>query len=144
MRRTRALGLDFGRRRIGVARSDASGTLASPVTTLVRRLNRRPPYRELVDLAREAEAEVLVMGLPLELDGSENAWCGEVRDAGEKIASRMELPIAFVDERLTSVQAEEAIRGAGLRRSDREDKARIDAAAAALILQSWLDGAAEL
>jgi putative Holliday junction resolvase len=144
MRRTRALGLDFGRKRIGVARSDASGTLASPVTTLVRRLNRRPPYRELVDLAREAEAEVLVMGLPLELDGSENAWCGEVRDAGEKIASRMELPLAFVDERLTSVQAEEAIRGAGLRRSDREDKARIDAAAAALILQSWLDGAAEL
>lgn len=127
-----------------MARSDASGTLASPVTTLVRRLNRRPPYAELVDLARAAEAEVLVMGLPLELDGTESEWCDEVRDAGTRIAARMDLPIAFVDERLTSVQAEEAIRGSGLKRSDREDKARVDAAAAALILQSWLDGAVEL
>lgn len=139
-----ALGLDFGRKRIGVARSDPSGTLASPHTTLVRRLNRRPPYRTLGEIADEVGAKTLVMGLPLELDGSENEWCEEVREAGRKIAERLDRPIVFVDERLTSVQAEEAIRSAGLRKSDREDKARIDAAAATVILQSWLDGAAEL
>ena len=143
-RRVPALGLDFGRKRIGVARSDPSGTLASPHTTLVRRLNRRPPFRTLEEIADRVGAETLVMGLPLELDGSENEWCGEVREAGGKIAARLGRPIVFVDERLTSVQAEEALRGAGLSRSDREDKGRIDAAAAAVILQSWLDGAAEL
>jgi len=139
-----ALGLDFGRKRIGVARSDATGMLASPHTTLVRRLNRRPPYAELLRIADEADARVVVMGLPLELDGSENAWCVEVREAGAKIARRLGRPLVFVDERLTSVQAEEALRQAGLRRKDRADRARVDAAAAAVILQSWLDGAAEL
>jgi len=143
-RRIPALGLDFGRKRIGVARSDPSGTLASPHTTLVRRLNRRPPYRTLEEIADTVQARTLVMGLPLELDGSENDWCAEVREAGRKISERLDRPIVFVDERLTSVQAEEAIRSAGLRKKDREDKARIDAAAAAVILQSWLDGAVEL
>jgi len=143
-RRTPALGLDFGRKRIGVARSDPSGTLASPHTTLVRRLNRRPPYRTLEEIADAVDARTLVMGLPLELDGSENDWCVEVREAGRKISERLGRPLVFVDERLTSVQAEEAIRSAGLRRKDREDKARIDAAAAAVILQSWLDGTVEL
>jgi len=143
-RRVPALGLDFGRRRIGVARSDATGMLASPHTTLVRRLNRRPPYAELLGIAEEVGARTLVMGLPLDLDGSENEWCAEVRETGATIASRLERPLVFVDERLTSVQAEEAIRQAGLRKRSREEKARVDAAAAAVILQSWLDGAAEL
>lgn len=143
-RRIPALGLDFGRKRIGVARSDPSGMLASPHTTLVRRLNRRPPYRTLEEIADLVGARTLVMGLPLELDGSENEWCAEVREAGSRISERLGRPLVFVDERLTSVQAEEAIRSAGLRKKDREDKARIDSAAAALILQSWLDGAVEL
>ncbi|MDT8369685.1 MAG: Holliday junction resolvase RuvX [Longimicrobiales bacterium] len=143
-RRIPALGIDFGRKRIGVARSDPTGTLASPVTTLVRRLNRRPPYRALIELAEAAGARRVVMGLPLELDGSENAWCAEVREAGVRIGRRLDRPVVFVDERLSSVQAEEAIRSAGLRRKVREDKARIDAAAATVILQSWLDGAVEL
>ncbi len=143
-RRAPALGLDFGRKRIGVARSDPSGTLASPHTTLVRRLNRRPPYGTLEEIADEVGAETLVMGLPLELDGSESEWCAEVREAGGRIAARLGRPLVFVDERLTSVQAEEALRGAGRARSTREDKGRVDAAAAAVILQSWLDGAAEL
>jgi putative Holliday junction resolvase len=143
-RRRLALGLDFGRKRIGVARTDPSGTLASPHTTLVRRLNRRPPFRTLEEIADRVGADILVMGLPLELDGSENDWCAEVREAGGKIAARLGRPLVFVDERLTSVQAEEALRDAGFQRTLREEKGRVDAAAAALILQSWLDGAAEL
>lgn len=140
----RALGIDFGRKRIGLAVSDPTGTLASPHTTLVRRLNRRPPFRDLASIAAEFEVRTLVMGLPLELDGRENEWCTEVRAAGAAIARRLELPIVWVDERLTSVEAEEAIREAGVKRSDRQDRARVDAAAAAVILQSWLDGATEL
>lgn len=139
-----AIGLDFGRKRIGVARTDASGMLAFPHTTLVRRINRRPQYAELLKIADEVEAEVVVMGLPLELDGSENDWCTEVREVGAKVSTRVGRPLVFVDERLSSVQAEEAVRSAGLRKKDREDKARIDAAAATVILQSWLDGAVEL
>lgn len=139
-----AIGLDFGRKRIGVARTDATGMLAFPHTTLVRRINRRPPFADLRAIADEAGAEIVVMGLPLELDGSENTWCAEVRQVGGKVATRLDRPLVFVDERLSSVQAEEAIRSAGLRKADREDKARIDAAAATVILQSWLDGAVEL
>jgi len=143
-RRGPAIGLDFGRKRIGVARSDAAGMLAFPHTTLVRRIDRRPPYAELREIADQAEARVVVMGLPLELDGSENDWCSEVRRVGAKMSERLGRPLVFVDERLSSVQAEEAIRSSGLRKKDREDKARIDAAAATVILQSWLDGAVEL
>ncbi len=140
----RALGIDFGRKRIGLALSDPTGTIATPHSTLVRRLNRRPPFRDLQEIATEHEVEKLVMGLPLELDGTENDWCHEVREAGAAIARRLELPILFVDERHTSIQAQDAILEAGVKRSDRQDRGRVDAAAAAVILQSWLDGAAEL
>jgi len=140
----RALGIDFGRKRIGLAISDPTGTLATPHSALVRRLNRRPPFRDLQAIAETHGIEKLVMGLPLELDGTENDWCQEVREAGAAIARRLDLPILFVDERHTSIQAQDAILEAGVKRSDRQDRGRVDAAAAAVILQSWLDGAAEL
>ena len=81
------------------------------------------------------------MGLPLPLEGGENDWCGEVRAVGAALAERTGLPVDFVDERFTSIQAERAVRSSGLKKRDREDKERIDAGAAALILQSFLDGA---
>lgn len=81
----------------------------------------------------------MVWGLPLELDGSESEWTREVRKVAEDLGSRLDLPVYFVDERMTSVQAERAVRSSGLPRSRREEKDRVDRSAAALILQTWLD-----
>jgi putative Holliday junction resolvase len=137
----RVLGIDFGERRIGLALSDPTGTIASPVETLLRRPGKRPPLMRLVDVARASGVERLVVGLPLDLRGAETPWCREVRAMGDELARRLGVPVAYVDERLTSVRAEKAVRSVGLPRGQREEKARVDAAAAALILQSWLDGA---
>lgn len=123
-----------------MALSDPTGTLASPLTTLTRRRGKRAPLGPLAELAREHGATVLVVGLPLGLDGEETPWCREVRALGRALGERAGLPVHFVDERFTSVQAEDAIRAAGASRKARRDKSRVDAAAAALILQRWLSG----
>jgi len=134
--------VDYGTRRIGLAVSDPTGTLATPIDTLVRRKGKRPPLKRMAEIARERDVDMLVVGLPLDLKGSENEWCAEVRQVGDALALRLEVPVAYVDERFSSVQAEQAVRSIGLRKRAREDKARVDAAAAAVILQSWLDGEA--
>jgi putative Holliday junction resolvase len=90
-------------------------------------------------IAHEHEVEHVVVGLPLDLEGRENEWCERVRTMGDELGERLSLPVTYVDERMTSVRAERAVRSVGLKKSDREEKGRIDAAAAALILQSWLD-----
>jgi putative Holliday junction resolvase len=135
----RIMGIDFGERRVGVAVSDPTETLASPLPTLKRRAGKRPPLTALEALVKEQEVGALVVGLPLTLDGSESAWTRTVRAFGEALARRTGLPLHFVDERFTSVQAERAVRGIGLPKGKREEKDRIDAAAAVLILQGWLD-----
>ncbi|MHB1192624.1 MAG: Holliday junction resolvase RuvX [Longimicrobiales bacterium] len=136
----RVLGLDMGERRIGVALSDPTGTIASPLETLQRRVGKRPPLTRLEALARAHAVERLVVGLPLDLRGTETPWCREVRSVGDELARRLGLPVSYVDERFTSVRAEKAVRALGLRKSQREEKGRVDAAAAALVLQAWLDG----
>lgn len=133
------MGVDYGQRRIGLAVSDPTGTLATPVDTLVRRKGKRPPLRRMEEIARERDVDMLVVGLPLDLQGNENDWCAEVRKVGDALALRLEVQVAYVDERFSSVQAEKAIRSIGLKKRAREDKARVDAAAAAVILQRWLD-----
>ncbi len=133
------LALDYGVRRIGVARSDPTGTLATPLTTLCRRAGKRPPIARIMQLAIENEAEAFVVGLPLDDDERENDWCAEIRSFGQRLESRSGFPVLYVDERYSSVEAEGRIRSAGLRRRAKEDKARIDAGAAAIILQDWLD-----
>jgi len=135
----RVLCLDYGARRIGVAVSDPSRTIASPLTTLVRRRGKRPPWSALNELISSRDVEEIVVGLPLEMDGSEGKWAGEVRRFGDEVARRTGLKVHWVDERLTSVEAERAVRSSGLPRSKREQKGRIDASAAALILRSYLD-----
>jgi putative holliday junction resolvase len=135
----RALGIDFGLKRIGLALSDVTGTLASPFTTLVYRAGKRPPLPEVARIIQENEVASIVIGLPLDLGGEETEMCAKVREFGSALASRVSLPIDFVDERLTSVQANRAIRSSGLKKGERERKERVDAAAAAFILQAWLD-----
>ena len=132
------MALDYGERRIGVAVSDPTRTIASPLTTLQRRAGKRPPWAEITKLVEEQEVDEAVVGLPLDLSGDETDWTKEVRQFGDDLARRTGLPVRWVDERMTSVAAERAVRGMGLKRSEREQKERVDAAAAALILDSWL------
>lgn len=136
---SRILGLDYGSKRIGVALSDPTRTIASPHSTLQRRVGKRPPWPELKRIAEEMEVTEAVIGLPLDLAGEEGEWAGEVRAFGAEVERRLGIPVHWVDERMTSVLAESAVRGSGLRRSQREDKSRVDAAAAALILRGYLD-----
>ena len=134
----RTMALDYGERRIGVAVSDPTRTIASPLTTLTRRPGKRPPWAEIAKIVEEQEVDAAVVGLPLDLSGDETEWTKEVRGFGDDLARRTGLPVHWVDERLTSVAAERAVRGMGLKKSEREQKERIDAAAAALILEAFL------
>ena len=135
----RVLGIDYGERRIGVAISDPTGTFATPLPTLTRRRGKRPPMGALRTLARERDAIALVVGLPLAADGTETEWCAEVRRFGDRLGSVLALDVYYVDERMTSARAERVVRSLALPRRKREQKERVDAAAAALILQRWLD-----
>jgi len=135
----RILALDYGLRRVGVAISDVTGTLATPLTTLKRRAGKRPPIAAIIELVRDHVVEAVVVGLPLDVDGGENEWTEEVRAFGGQLERRSGLRVFFMDERYSSVEAEARIRSIGLSRKARENKARIDAGAAAIFLQDWLD-----
>jgi putative Holliday junction resolvase len=135
----RVLGVDFGEKRVGLAVSDATGTIATPLETVQRRTGKRPPLAEIERIGRSLGVEHVVVGLPLDLRGEENEWCREVRDVGRRLGERLGVDVSFVDERLSSVRAERAVRGSGLKKAERERKERVDAAAAQLILQAWLD-----
>jgi putative holliday junction resolvase len=135
----RVLGIDYGERRVGIALSDPTATIAQPLTVLVRRQGRRPPVQAVADLVVQHDVAHIVVGLPLTLAGDESDWTREVREFGEKLAARTGAGVTFADERMTSVLAERAVRSLGLRRTERERKERVDAAAAVLILQACLD-----
>lgn len=135
----RALAIDFGERRIGLALSDPTATLAQPLPAMLRRRGKRPPVQAILDLMSEYDVERAVVGLPLALDGEDTDWTREVRDFAAKLARRAGIDVFLVDERMTSVAAERAVRSIGLPRGERERKDRIDTAAAMLILQAFLD-----
>ena len=135
----RVLGIDYGLKRLGLALSDPTETIATPLDTLVRRRGKRAPFSKIESIAAEKGAEHLVIGLPLNLEGNETEWSEEVRVFGANLSKRTNLQVSFVDERMTSVRAERTVRSIGLPKKKRENKARIDAAAAQLILQAWLD-----
>ncbi len=136
------MGVDYGTRRIGLALSDPTGTLATPLTTLVRRQGKRAPLARILEIAREHEVGRFVLGLPLHPQEGENTWTAEAREFGRRLRDRSGLPVHLIDESYSSVEAEARIRFIGAKRAKREEKARIDAGAAAIILQDWLDARA--
>jgi putative Holliday junction resolvase len=131
--------VDYGERRIGLAVSDPTATIAQPLATLLRRRGKRPPVAAVLELATSQEVSEIVVGLPLMLSGDDSDWTRETRAFAHALHERSGLPVHLLDERFTSVQAERAVRSIGLKRNAREQKERIDAAAAMLILQAHLD-----
>jgi putative pre-16S rRNA nuclease len=141
----RTVGLDIGERRIGVAVSDATGTLARPLGVL------RPAgldvdaldvvVREIARLAGEEDGvRAIVVGLPRRLDGTPTEMTPRVEQFARALGAKTSLPVALQDERLSSREAESRL---ALRDKDwRSRKAKLDAAAAAIILQDYLDGRA--
>ncbi len=130
----RYLALDVGERYIGVAVSDAGGLLARPLAVF-KRTSRARDFVKVKALIEQHHAEALVAGLPLNMDGTEGPQAAWVRDYTAELAERLALPLHLWDERLTTVTAAEIMRAQG----KAPDKSWIDAVAAAVILQSFLD-----
>ncbi len=129
------IGIDPGDARIGVARSDPSGFLATPVETVKRG---RGDVVRLLEIVREEEAVEVVVGLPRSLKGGENPATAKVRAFASALAQRLApVPVRLVDERLTTVSAEAMLRDRGRKGQDR--RSVVDQAAAVLILQNALD-----
>lgn len=133
----RALGLDLGTKRIGVAVSDRSGTIASPLTVLERGRSRRDDHARIAELVRAEEVECVVVGLPLSLSGDDGPAAHAARAEAERLATVVGVPVETHDERLTTVTAERSLAAGGVRGPARRQ--RVDKVAAAVILQSWLD-----
>ena len=131
--RARWMAIDWGERRIGLAISDPSGTIASPAGTIERRVGKRAPVAELVRRTVALEALGIVMGLPLDGEGDETPRSTECRRVAAELALRTSLPVALVDERFTTAAALRAVREMG--GSTRGRKADVDALAATVLLQ---------
>ena len=132
----RALGIDLGERRIGVAVSDAEGRVATPLTVIERSGSRNRDHQRISDLAVEYEAGVVV-GLPLSLDGSTGPAAQAAEHEVEELTAALAVPVLTHDERFTTAIAERALAESGL--SGKARRQRVDMVAASVILQSWLD-----
>lgn len=136
----RILGLDVGERRIGVAISDPTGTVVRPLPTLIRG-SREEDIAAITAVVEEYDVELIVVGQPLSLDGTEGFQARRIARYALVLTEHLDVPIVSWDERFTTVVAEEILsrnRGKKKRRRGR-DKGQIDAVAAAVILQSYLD-----
>lgn len=132
----RAMGLDVGTKTVGVAVADELGITAQPIT-VIRRSNLKADLAELIRLAQDREVDRFVLGLPLNMDGSEGPRALATRKFGDALAKASNLTIIYQDERLTTVAAERSLIEADVSRSKRREV--IDQVAASLILQGWLD-----
>lgn len=138
MARISALGLDIGKRRVGVAGCDGTGLIATGLATYKRHRNSfEADLAFLQDIVRERAVDTLVVGLPYSMDGEVGPQAQHSQRYGERLGKALGLTVIFVDERLSSVQAEELLRAEGIPLS--ENKGLIDRKAAAIILQRWLD-----
>jgi putative holliday junction resolvase len=135
--RGRLLAIDWGERRIGLAISDPTGTIASPAGFILRRPGKRPPVAALVRRAQELEAEGFVIGLPLDGDGEDTERSREARRIAAELERRTGLGARLVDERFSTATALRAIREMG--GSARGRKGDVDALAAAVLLQGVLN-----
>lgn len=133
----RALGIDLGSRRIGLAVSDAGGVLASPLATVERTRDTPAVHRQLARVVADEEVEIVVVGLPLGLDGSVGRAAQAAVDEAATLADVLPVPVVTHDERLTTVTAHQQLQAAGV--DGRRRRQIVDQQAAVVLLQSWLD-----
>jgi putative Holliday junction resolvase len=133
----RALGIDLGSKRVGVALSDSAGTLATPYEVVPRSGEMARDHRKILELAEEAGVEVIVVGLPLSLDGSIGPAARAALDEVEVLGATTDLPVETYDERLTTVTADRSLMQQGMKADAR--RRVVDKVAAAVMLQAWLD-----
>jgi putative Holliday junction resolvase len=136
----RALGLDFGERRIGVAVSDELGWTASAVGT-VERTGDDGEFRRIAEMAQQYQADVIVVGLPVNMDGTLGPGAEKCKAFAERLRQTLNMPVHLWDERLTTVTAERTLIEAGMGR--RKRKRVVDRLAAAVMLQHYLDSRAK-
>ena len=132
----RVLGLDVGDKRIGLAISGGAGLLATPYSTIERR-NQQRAIAAILEIVQAEEVGQIVVGMPLSLDGSVGSQAKRTLVFCEALESASPVPVATWDERFSSVEAERLLRQAGVPPS--RNRARLDASAAAVILQGYLD-----
>ena len=135
----RILALDVGERRVGIAISDPGGTLARPLQTLVRG-SREDDFAAIATLVAEHDVALVVVGRPLSLDGTEGPQARQIARYADALAARLPVPIVPWDERFTTVAADEIIRQIRKGKKRRAPaEGEVEAIAAAVILQSYLD-----
>ncbi len=133
---SRILAIDYGKKRVGLALSDPTRTLASGLPTLVRR-PKQPLPEAIRRLVAQHEVTEVLVGLPLDVDGTAGERAREVERFTEALRARLSIPVTLIDERLSTVRAYEVLRERG--KKAKAGKAHVDRVSAALLLQSWLD-----
>ena len=136
MTKVAALGVDVGRKRIGLAGCDGLGLLATEITT-IHRTNTEEDLAAIAQLIQERQIQILVVGLPYQMDGSLGKQAKATQKFARKLSRYTDLPVEYVDERLTSVEAENQLKSQ--KKYDRNQKGLVDQLAAKIILQQWLD-----
>lgn len=136
MQRTRKMGVDYGDKRIGVALTDALCIISSPYEVF-QNLSPEQSLQHLNDLIKQFNVDEVAMGLPLNMDGSEGERAKIHKDFGQKLSDLSGVNVVFIDERLTSAEAEELLIQSKVRREKRKEL--IDKIAAQIILQTYLN-----
>ncbi|RMD86415.1 MAG: Holliday junction resolvase RuvX [Candidatus Dadabacteria bacterium] len=131
------LGLDVGSRKVGIALSDESAMLATPHSTVER--NGRKAENAILKLIKELGIKTVVVGLPYSTSGERTPICREIENFCRRLMKRANIRVEYMDESLTTVEAEAKLRESGKRIGDMRKKGMLDAAAAAIILQSYLN-----
>ncbi len=138
----RVLGIDLGSKRIGIATSDRSGTIATPYAVLKRCGSMGGDHRNIAKMVVEEEAQAVIVGLPLNMDGSEGKAAQAARVEAARMATVVGVPVHVHDERLTTVEADRVLMEQKMNAQAR--RRVVDKVAAAVMLQSWLDTQAHL
>lgn len=133
------LGFDFGTRRIGVAVGQELTATARGLTTIANQSNLQPDWQAIGRLIAEWQPALLVVGMPHSMDDSPHPLADTVKDFGDQLKQRYNLPVEWIDEKLSSVEAEQMLATGDYSRQQKKDKAEIDRLAAEIILQSWLN-----